>query len=289
MRLMCPNCAAQYEIDASMIPPGGRDVQCASCGHTWFQNPDDAEEMLADERGVTARDPAFDEPDFEPGSENEPEPVIAVAPAAAALPQTRKLDEAARDILRQEVARESEARRREAGSSGGLESQPDLGLDDTAGAQSRAAAAKARLARLRDAPDEPPEDEVNTAPAAALRAGAAVAAGASRRELLPDIEEINSTLTATGDRAQSEAEGDTVPRQEARRGFRLGFVSVMLIAMILILLYMFAPQISAAVPALSPALGGYLDWANGMLDRVDAGLRWAVDAMGGLGRDETPG
>ena len=39
MRLICPNCSAQYEIDASMIPDAGRDVQCSNCGHTWFELP----------------------------------------------------------------------------------------------------------------------------------------------------------------------------------------------------------------------------------------------------------
>ena len=39
MRLICPNCSAQYEIDASLIPDEGRDVQCSNCGHTWFELP----------------------------------------------------------------------------------------------------------------------------------------------------------------------------------------------------------------------------------------------------------
>ncbi len=38
MRLICPNCVAQYEVDQDVIPPEGRDVQCANCGHNWFQD-----------------------------------------------------------------------------------------------------------------------------------------------------------------------------------------------------------------------------------------------------------
>ena len=38
MRLICPNCGAQYEVPESVIPETGRDVQCSSCGHTWFQS-----------------------------------------------------------------------------------------------------------------------------------------------------------------------------------------------------------------------------------------------------------
>jgi predicted Zn finger-like uncharacterized protein len=37
MRLICPKCDAQYDISDDVIPDGGRDVQCSSCAHTWFQ------------------------------------------------------------------------------------------------------------------------------------------------------------------------------------------------------------------------------------------------------------
>ncbi|MDF3607666.1 zinc-ribbon domain-containing protein [Paracoccus sp. DMF-8] len=37
MRLICPNCAAQYEIDAAVLPEKGRDVECSRCGQIWFQ------------------------------------------------------------------------------------------------------------------------------------------------------------------------------------------------------------------------------------------------------------
>ena len=37
MRLTCPNCSARYEVDDSLIPPEGRDVQCSNCATTWFQ------------------------------------------------------------------------------------------------------------------------------------------------------------------------------------------------------------------------------------------------------------
>ena len=37
MRISCPNCDAQYEVDDAVIPEAGRDVQCSNCGQTWFQ------------------------------------------------------------------------------------------------------------------------------------------------------------------------------------------------------------------------------------------------------------
>lgn len=37
MRLVCPNCDAKYEVPEDAIPESGRDVQCANCGHAWYQ------------------------------------------------------------------------------------------------------------------------------------------------------------------------------------------------------------------------------------------------------------
>lgn len=56
MRLVCPNCGAQYEIDASLVPPDGRDVQCSNCGHGWFQPAAQTHREAADAA----------EPDFPP-------------------------------------------------------------------------------------------------------------------------------------------------------------------------------------------------------------------------------
>ncbi|WP_340110365.1 zinc-ribbon domain-containing protein [Pikeienuella sp. HZG-20] len=39
MRLICPTCAIEYEIDADAIGAGGRKVRCADCGTEWFQRP----------------------------------------------------------------------------------------------------------------------------------------------------------------------------------------------------------------------------------------------------------
>ncbi|MDG1102854.1 MAG: zinc-ribbon domain-containing protein, partial [Ascidiaceihabitans sp.] len=38
MRLICPNCDAQYEVPTEVVPTEGRDVQCSNCGQTWFQH-----------------------------------------------------------------------------------------------------------------------------------------------------------------------------------------------------------------------------------------------------------
>lgn len=35
MQLTCPACGAKYDIDAALIPDGGRRVQCTACDHVW--------------------------------------------------------------------------------------------------------------------------------------------------------------------------------------------------------------------------------------------------------------
>ena len=75
MRLICPNCDAQYEVGEGVIPADGRDVQCSNCGHTWFQYPEGYDdrpvEELEDDRALTAQvqnhhpEDALEEDDFE--------------------------------------------------------------------------------------------------------------------------------------------------------------------------------------------------------------------------------
>ena len=40
MILSCPNCATQYVVKDGAIPPQGRQVRCASCKHSWHQDPE---------------------------------------------------------------------------------------------------------------------------------------------------------------------------------------------------------------------------------------------------------
>ena len=36
MIITCPSCKKKFEIDASLIPVEGRDLQCGSCQNLWF-------------------------------------------------------------------------------------------------------------------------------------------------------------------------------------------------------------------------------------------------------------
>ena len=40
MILTCPACDTRYVVKDGAIPPGGRQVRCASCKHSWHQDPE---------------------------------------------------------------------------------------------------------------------------------------------------------------------------------------------------------------------------------------------------------
>jgi predicted Zn finger-like uncharacterized protein len=48
MILTCPSCGTQYVVKDGAIPPGGRQVRCAACKHSWHQNPEEATEPAAE-------------------------------------------------------------------------------------------------------------------------------------------------------------------------------------------------------------------------------------------------
>jgi hypothetical protein len=107
--------------------------------------------------------------------------------------------------------------------------------------------------------------------------------------LLPDIEEINSTLRSTGDR--DVAGDDTAPdaplRGRQKRSFRRGFVMSVALVSLGALLYVFAPQITASVPAAEPILTGYIAavddariWLTGQMTRLTEWLAATAAASG---------
>ena len=44
MILTCPACGTQYAVKDGAIPPQGRQVRCASCKHSWHEQPVEAED-----------------------------------------------------------------------------------------------------------------------------------------------------------------------------------------------------------------------------------------------------
>lgn len=421
MRLICPNCGAQYEVPESVIPESGRDVQCSSCGTTWFQhhplNADAAEDEAGfdeiepewDDDGPTqddrddqdddgrfetetvtdgdtatapqrADDPAddFDDDNFtaadnvadsatedaddewqgfpsDPGLSDAPQndnrlvpdPEDRASPVsrlpeveeddyeedpARDLPMPRRsLDTSVADMLREEAEREARARAAERGAT--LESQPDLGLDsgpatpppaapppvppqradETRHHREEIAARTARPLGGQEgsAAPHPAGDDVPPQGIAAPRnappsrdpvsdgqkmAAAAAAVADSRRALLPDIEEINSSLRSTSDRRPARADDHERPGAgpdsglsptARQKGFGRGFSVTLLIAMILLALYVFAPTIVEAMPGLAPAMEAYVSVVDRLRIALDAQVqnlsRWLAEIAGNTG------
>lgn len=381
MRLVCPNCEAKYEVPEDAIPETGRDVQCANCGHAWYQMrprapgaeaqplapapvevkaepvaepeaavPASAEpapvvdepaveaapetvseavteigeavseaatevvaeaeakiaetvetaaadlqaavapiaEAIQTEVGAVAETAAEQTPDpvqavpAEPAAPAEPEsPVVGTEEAAlAASPDESSddddtsarpvaeavmpaaayaVDESVLAILREEAEREAKARRVEAKP---LEIQPDLGVEAAVPHKQTPTAVPAEV---------PAADDLD-----------ASAKPSARRDLLPDVEEINSTLRPSEDQGDAEAAAAASDAPaEARSSFRSGFLLVMTIAILGAALYMAAPMLRDAVPALAGYLDAYVDFVDGLRLQLDGLMRSATAAIGG--------
>jgi len=113
------------------------------------------------------------------------------------------------------------------------------------------------MARMRGEAEEDQEPEVDTG---------------SRSEMLPDIEEINSTLRASDDSDISHTAlgpAHVEEQQKKRSGFARGFALIVIIGLLMALVYINASTIAKAVPQADPALNSYVmlvDQARAWLD-----------------------
>lgn len=279
MRLTCPNCDAQYEVDDRAIPDAGRDVQCSNCGHAWFQLPLHVEEAMEDEAatfGDAKADVGLPDPGatLPPAPPAPPEAPPAVDPAPPRVePRRQVLDENVQAVLREEAEREKRVRDAERGA---IETQPDLGLANPPRAAARPAEAPAPRDRAAPPPPAPEEEDDDD--------GDLIAPPRStRRGLLPDIEQINSTLRATTERGYTVPPTPAEVAAEQRRGFRLGFRAVILIAVVLVVIYVMAPSIGARVPALVPVLNPFVAGMDSLRTLLDGWLTAAVSMIRGHG------
>lgn len=316
MRLVCPNCDAEYEVDDAAVPREGRDVQCSNCGHAWFQvHPEveaaeEAEAALYDPPAGAVVEVADEVPEAAPQfaaaeavaetadlAVPPPPPDVVIAPdededeeevgieemplhpfaAALAPPKPRSLDDTVLAVLREEAEREVASRRAEAVQAPVMESQTEMPLVQ-AQDQGGMAAAVRRIARMRGAAAEPVLPVAEPEPEAA-------APPMSRGQMFPAIEEINSTLRAAGNRGQGKEDAivDTLPDLTRRRGgFRRGFLALVLLAVLIVALYLLAPLIAAKVPALAGAAAAYVAAVDAARVWLDVNLRALVTTLRGM-------
>ncbi len=276
MRLICPNCDAEYEVDASAIPAMGRDVQCSNCGHAWFQQPpsdpaDDSDDF--DQPRLTAETTPGSAKDVDvKGVVGDDDDDIAPPPLPADHPQ-RSIDTNLLAVLREEAEREAEARRKDAAQP--IETQTAMALNASPTVDAEAER-RAALQRRFD-PGPPLQAEPARAP--------------TRREMLPDIEEINSTLRpgdVHNDEDDDIDDDDMRPvrRKAARSGFRSGFVLMMIVAVLLALTYVMAPKISAQIPGTADVLTSYVATVDAARVWLDAAMKSATTLVRGLSGKE---
>ena len=74
MILTCPACDTKYVVKDGAIPPGGRKVRCASCKHSWHQDPDPVDANPVDTAGESLPNPLGGINETPVGGPPEPEP-----------------------------------------------------------------------------------------------------------------------------------------------------------------------------------------------------------------------
>ena len=305
MRLICPNCDAEYEVESALVPPAGRDVQCSNCGHSWFQMPPEieaeaeAEAALYEDAAVAdapaagpeltvaaradvaradvaradvaradvARADTADAPDGPAADFPQSGGAETVDPGAPPL-AGRTLDDTVLAVLREEAERESEARRAETvARKPVVETQTEMGLQ--VASTSAAGVAARRVARLKGIdPDAPPP---------------APPRPQTRRDLLPEIDEINSSLRASSEKRSGESGAVAAtmapPVEAGRRSFRNGFVLMMVVVVIAVVAYVMAPRITDRIPGAGPAMASYVAAVDSARLRLDASMKALIAAL----------
>ncbi|MCD9148224.1 zinc-ribbon domain-containing protein [Pseudophaeobacter flagellatus] len=233
-----PKAPAATKAEAPDQPPASHGASDAKYTAPETEEPAEPEAPPAATTAATdAADPASDEAHDK------------TSDAADPAPQPRGLDPALSDILREEAERETTLRAADQGKPRPqpLETQSNLGLDDLPedGAAQRSRQAQDRMARLRG------EDP---------RRLAAEASGL-KRGVLPDIEEINSTLR-TADTPMPPPGPNEHPAPRRKSGFTRGFALVILLVVVLVMTYSNASQIAEVIPQADPYLSSYVTWMD---------------------------
>lgn len=283
MRLKCPSCGAQYEVPDDVIPEDGRDVQCSNCGNTWFQGQDTSNSPQALEAAAKAPKDAVWHPEVDADVDDGPSVNQEAAPGSSsppAPPKRRELDPSVADILREEAELEARARQAEAG---GLEEQPDLGLQEPEDeAAKRARQAQERMRTLRG---ENPE-----AAAVAAAASAITDRPKSRRDMLPDVEEINQTLRASNERREVRSvQADLEDEDETSGGFGRGFLYTILLFAIGAALYVYAPQVAETVPQLAAPMETYVIMVDQLRGWLDSQIAIVMQMINGTSAEAPAG
>ena len=267
MRLICPNCEAEYNVADDAFDDGARDVQCSGCQHTWLQTPKTRVVTREVSRILTKPLPSVVKSELrDAGGFDTPQGANARAgdgpmhEPARDGPRHRPVAPNIADILREEA-------------------EFARGVADYS-ADAKAPTRKARVETTHETRKRIAQmtaDEGGTlAGVSPVAAAAATAAAQADPRSIPEISEINAALRARQE-AQDESGLTELEKQEARdrRGFRRGFFAVLFIVALVIAPYLFADRITEMMPE----LGGYMATYVVVMDQMRAMLHAAIDAF----------
>ena len=301
MRLVCPNCAAQYEVAENAIPENGRDVQCASCNETWFQARPNVSLRKPVETAPATEPPPLRKPNVTPTAADYDEDEDDEAPARPSLRRDQgKVDKSVLDILRSEAEREAAARDAEVTGvqANVYDDEDDVVADtDEPAAQPTIPLRKPSTTAERrihfsaagtddeedadeDGFDGTPEPVAHTQPApqAAPAPKRIRRSETETRAALPDVDKLTSTLRSGQD---TERKREARAEAKAKRGRsgaanRIGFYLAILLMLLLMATYALNQQITETVPAAEPYLERYVQVVNVLRHQVAAGAEALV-------------
>jgi predicted Zn finger-like uncharacterized protein len=281
MRLQCPNCDAEYEVDASAIPFEGRDVQCSNCGHGWFQVHPDFEADQDIEAALYDPPPPLPQ-DVRPTAPPRPAFISDVQStgddSTQQDPPKREIDPEALRILREEVAYEAAKRATEGNPVASIRAA-------AANLEASKAAARKEAFSIEDELDKvisSPPSQADSAPEIAddQRGSVIVARRVARLKGVGEGGNTGAATFSTGPQTAPEVAAappqravlrDEFPPEDAPRktGKKLGFYTGILAALGASAAYILAPEIAASLPQIAAPLGQYVEGVNALRDGLD--------------------
>ncbi len=232
MRIICPNCSSQYDVDASLFPEEGREVQCAQCQNKWVQYP------------------------------APPEPVAAPKPAPK---PSEVLPEIDRDAIRAAVQEEMEIADREVPD---LPEQEEIEVK--AEEEELMQSLREQLAEDDVDYDSEPDDDRVSGRRSVARAADIVGVGVTDDAI--DDERSNSKAGAATESAKPNALAAALQEYERergpRRGSRFGFVVAILLSGAAAGAYFGRNEIATYYPPALPYLEQYVGIVDQSRDKV---------------------
>ncbi len=283
MRLICPKCDAQYNVADDAIPKGGRDVQCSTCGHTWFQT--EMSRVLS--RPVSR---VLSRPIPTAVKSEAREPVAATSRDVGAnvvphhykeksqthQPKHRPVDPNIANILREEAAREH---KNVPGPYKAAETKrPERKQADPV----KIEATRARIAEMANLEMGNRGDSRPSKAAAAAAAGAAAGVATANPRSVPGINEINAVLREREQNAGAEiTEAERVEAMR-RQGFRRGFFLVLGLFAVIVTPYVLAGQIIENIPQSRETMTQYVAIMDQLRSSMNVTISGIVESVRAL-------